>query len=240
MKKIISGLLGVFVLALVGAGVLALRVNEEGPVALTDEQPNVGNETLVIAFGDSLTAGYGVPLGESYPVILERTLRARGYAIRVVNAGVSGETTAGARERASFIRAQGPSVVLLGIGGNDALRSLPMRNVEENLRAILSVLTSGGDTAPAVLLLRMQAPQNAGIEYKEEFDALYPKLAREYHATLVPFLTEEVFRDRRYLLDDGIHPTADGYALLVEKYLAPALISHLERRGMVAGPNGTE
>lgn len=231
MKKTTKIILGVLVLA-VCAGALLYRfgtgAGERAPVP-EEPQPYTGDETLVVAFGDSLTAGYGLPLAESYPAILERTLRAQGYAVRVVNAGVSGETTAGARERAAFIRNQKPAFVLLGIGGNDALRFLPLANTRENLEEIFATLTEGED-APQVLLLRMQAPENAGAEYKQAFDALYPDLSERYDVFLVPFLTEEVFRNPEYLLDDGIHPNKEGYTLLVNTYLAPALTPLLPAR----------
>ncbi len=231
MKRTTKLILFALALVLLAGGVLyrlGVGVGGVRPTPYDETGSHTGDETLIVAFGDSLTAGYGLPLAESYPAILERTLQARGYAVRVINAGISGETTAGARERAAFIRSQSPDLVLLGIGGNDALRFLPIANTRENLQEILATLTTGED-APQVLLLQMQAPQNAGVEYKKTFDALYPELAERYGVPLVPFLSEEVFRDRRYLLEDGIHPNAEGYAFLVNTYIAPALASLLPK-----------
>ncbi len=187
------------------------------------EQSEQRAEVRIVAFGDSLTAGFGLPLAESYPAILERTLHELGHSVEVVNAGVSGETTAGARERAQFIRdRQNADIVLLGIGGNDALRSLPVSEARANITHILTTLTSGED-APQVLLLQIQAPQNAGVAYKEAFDALYPDLAREFDIPLVPFVVLEVVRDSAFMLPDGIHPNSAGYEFLVHEYIAPAV-----------------
>ncbi len=184
-------------------------------------------EVLIIAFGDSLTAGYGLPLYESYPAQLDEVLSSRGYEVNVVNAGVSGETTRGNRERASFVRAQNPSIVLLGIGGNDALRFLPLSETEINIRATIEILQSG-ENAPKVILLRMQSPLNQGTIYKRDFDLLYETLAREYTIPLVPFITEEVFLDPALKLADGIHFNKDGYARIVNEYILDSVIAFLE------------
>lgn len=224
MKKTISIVVALIVL---GAGSVLWRVYTTPPDTPPKPAPSTeDSDALIIAFGDSLTAGYGLPIRESYPAILETSLRSAGASVRVVNAGISGETTAGARERATFIRAQNPDVVLLGIGANDALRFLALTDTEQNMRAILDALTTG-ENAPTVLLLRMRAPSNAGGAYQATFDALYPTLAEEYAVELVPFLEEEVFRNPAYLQSDGIHPTAEGYTYLVETYLRDAVLEVL-------------
>ena len=173
MHKVFIIIAGVIALTIVGA-VLFIR-SSETPAEETSTPrviPEPSFDYTIIGFGDSLTAGYGLPLTESYPAQLEQRLREAGYAVRVINAGVSGETTRGNRERATFIRTQNPDIVLLGIGGNDALRFLPLAETEINLRAILEILSQGPD-APHIVLLQMQAPLNAGPEYKKEFDVLY-------------------------------------------------------------------
>ncbi len=184
------------------------------------------SETLIIAFGDSLTAGYDLPERESYPAQLEARLKAAGKDIRVVNAGVSGETTRGNAERAAFIRSQNPDIVLLGIGGNDALRLLPIEETKKNLATTLRTLTEG-ENPPVVFLLRMQAPLNAGLGYKRSFDAIYDELADEFSIPLVPFLTTEIFLNQDLKLRDGIHLNAAGYARVVDEYLVPPLLELL-------------
>jgi acyl-CoA thioesterase-1 len=174
----------------------------------------------VIAFGDSLTAGYGVAQYEAYPAILETMLRDAEYSVSVINAGVSGETSRGNLERASFIRGQNPDVVILGIGGNDALRGLPPSETEKNIMETIEVLKSG-ENPPQILLLRMQAPLNAGTTYKRAFDALYETIAEKKGVALVPFLTEDIFFDPENKLPDGIHYNVRGYTKVVETYLFP-------------------
>lgn len=182
----------------------------------------------IIAFGDSLTAGYGLPVGESYPAQLEKMLGARGWSVRVINAGVSGETTRGNLERAEFIRSQNPDIVLLGIGGNDALRALPLPETKKNIAQTIETLRSGGDP-PVVILLTMQAPLTAGLSYKKDFDNLYAELAGTYNLPLAPFITAEVFLDASKKLPDGIHLNKDGYEIVSQQYILPVVEEVLRR-----------
>jgi len=181
----------------------------------------------IIAFGDSLTAGYGVQLSEAYPAQLERALREQGYDVSVINSGVSGETTRGNVERASFIRAQNPDIVILGTGGNDALRSLPVENTRDNITATVDILLDG-EQAPQVFLLKMQAPLNAGETYKQNFDSIYEEIANRKNLVPVPFLTESIFFDESNKLPDGIHYNGQGYQKVIETHLLPAVIDELE------------
>lgn len=176
----------------------------------------------IIAFGDSLTAGYGVSQAEAYPAQLEVALREKGYSVSVINSGVSGETTRGNLERAKFIRSQGPNIVILGIGGNDALRSLPLEETEKNIRGTVEILQSG-ERPPHVLLLQMQAPLNSGREYKQQFDALYETIAIDNELVLVPFITKEIFLNPENKLPDGIHYNRAGYQKVIEQHLLPNL-----------------
>jgi acyl-CoA thioesterase-1 len=199
-------------------------------VAATGETPVATSpDYTIIAVGDSLTAGYGLPAAEAYPAELESRLRAAGISVRIINAGVSGETTRGARERAEFIRRQNPDLVLLGSGGNDALRFIPITETEDNLRSILTTLTSG-DTPPTVIVLTMQAPLNAGQEYKARFDALYQILGSEFMITTAPFITPTVFGNPELLLPDGIHPNQAGYDRIVTDYLFEPVRAALSAR----------
>lgn len=174
-----------------------------------------GPERRILAFGDSLFAGYGLAEQQGYPEKLETALRDAGIDARVVDAGVSGDTTASGRQRLAFtLDAQEatPDLVLLELGGNDMLRGLPPEQTRANLEAMLAELQRRGIP---VLLMGMRAPPNYGTEYQRAFDAIYPELAEEYGATLVPFWLEAIYRDPAMFQDDRVHPTAAGIDRLV-------------------------
>jgi acyl-CoA thioesterase I len=178
---------------------------------------------LVVFLGDSLTAGLGLAADQAYPSLLERELRDDGLAVRVINAGVSGDTTAGGLRRLRWLLAQRPAVVVVGLGGNDGLRGQPVAEIERNLRAILTQAQQAG---AAVLLLGMQIPPNYGPDYANAFAAVYPRLARELRVPLVPFLLAGVGGIADLNQADGIHPTADGQAKVaanVKPYLEELL-----------------
>ena len=179
-------------------------------------------DVTIISFGDSLTAGYNLPAQESYPALLEERLTAKGYSVKVVNSGVSGETSRGNLERAQFIRSQNPTIVLLGTGGNDALRSLPVTETKSNIEKTIRILQSG-ESPPKVILLAMQSPLNSGVAYKQSFDAIYGSVADAFDIPLVPFITEEIFLDEANLLPDGIHLNKGGYGKVVDQHILPAV-----------------
>ncbi len=200
-----------------------LATNEEPQSVGTNTAPvRPGSEFTIIAFGDSLTAGLGLPVSESYPAQLELALNTAGYPVTVINSGVSGETTRGNLERAEFIRKQNPDVVLLGIGGNDALRALDLTETRKNIEATVTTLKAG-ENPPVVVLLQMQAPLNGGLSYKREFDALYEEIADAHDLVLVPFITAEVFLKAGNKLPDGIHLNAIGYKQVIDLYLLEAV-----------------
>jgi acyl-CoA thioesterase I len=179
------------------------------------EVPVMGREKRILALGDSLFAGYGVKRGESYPAKLEAALRARGINARIANAGVSGDTTAGGRERLDFtLKSQPapPALVVISLGGNDMLRGLPPEQSSANLDAILADLDKR--RIPAVLM-GMLAPPNMGAEYRARFDAIYPALAKKHGAALVPFFLEPVMDRPDLVQADHIHPTAVGIEAMV-------------------------
>jgi len=182
----------------------------------------------IIAFGDSLTAGYGLPVSEGYPAQLEASLRKQGKSVSVINAGVSGETSRGNLERAPFIRSQNPDIVLLGIGGNDALRALPIADTIQNLTETVTIL-KGGENPPIVILLQMQSPLNAGFAYKRDFDNMYEQIAAEHNLVLVPFITTEIFLKPENLLADRIHLNKTGYATVVDSYLLGPVMDVIEK-----------
>ncbi len=182
------------------------------------ENSNTGSSYTIVAFGDSLTAGYGLPLYESYPYQLEEKLKAKGLDIKVINAGVSGETSKGNNERANFIKEQNPDMVIWGIGGNDALRALPVKDMKSNMESTIQILQSA-ESKPKILMLEMQSPLNAGFKYKKEFDAVYRDLSKKYDLPLVPFLMASVFLNPDLMLEDRIHPNKAGYAKLIDDNL---------------------
>lgn len=230
MKIIISSILIVCAGALVWYFLSMPKTTVPSTQTVQNPVPESPTTIKIVAFGDSLTAGFGLPLNESYPAQLEQRLRERGYDVTVINSGVSGETTAGNTNRANFIRAQNPDIVILGTGGNDALRFLPVEQAYLNIQSTLTTLLSG-DTPPQVLLLSIQAPSNAGAQYKESFDALYPRLSSEFSISLVPFIVPEVALNPQRLQSDGIHPTKEGYEILVNTYILPAMKQSLLSTG---------
>jgi acyl-CoA thioesterase-1 len=198
-------------------GAPAARADAEGPAPI----PVMGPERRIIAFGDSLFAGYGLDPSQSYPARLEAALRARGINARITNAGVSGDTTAAGLQRLAFtLDAQGarPDLFILELGGNDLLRGLSPEETRANLAKMLGILKERGIP---VLLMGMRAPPNYGPEYQARFDAIYRDLAREHGAALIPFWLESIYREPELFQADRIHPTAEGIEKLVAATLAP-------------------
>ena len=187
----------------------------EGPPPIEQDLPVIGPERVLLAFGDSLFAGYQLAEHEGYPEKLEVALRTRGINARVIDAGVSGDTTAAARQRIAYVLDNleaPPHLAMVELGGNDLLRGITPDQTRENLTAILDELKARNIP---ILLMGMRAPPNMGPEYQAEFDALYPALARQYDAALVPFFLEPVVGRPDLNLEDRIHPTAEGIDLIV-------------------------
>lgn len=170
-----------------------------------------------MAFGDSLFAGYGLPPQDGIAGQLERRLRADGHDVRIVNGAVSGDTTADGLARLDWSLADKPDLVLLELGGNDALRGLDPDRAAANLDQMLARLR---DARIPVILIGMKAPRNLGSAYDAKFDAIYPALAAKYGVPLYPFILDGVALDPALNQPDGIHPNAAGVALIVGK-LAP-------------------
>lgn len=168
----------------------------------------------IVAFGNSLTAGLGVAQEESYPAQLQRKLEEAGYSYRVVNAGVSGETTAGGLRRVAWVLNSKPSIVILELGGNDGLRGLGLPETKANLERIIQQLQQASVT---VLLAGMKLPPNYGKDYTAGFEELYRSLAQQYHLALIPFFLDGVAGSPSLNQADGIHPTGEGYRLVVEQ-----------------------
>ena len=174
-----------------------------------------GEEVRILAFGNSLFAGYNLAENEGYPERLEQALRKDGVNARVIDAGVSGDTSAAGRQRLGFVldrQADKPDLVLLELGGNDLLRGIEPTDTRANFVAMLDELQMRGIP---VLLMGMRAPPNYGPEYQGDFDAIYGDLARKYDVALVPFWLESIYQSPELFQDDRIHPTAEGIDALV-------------------------
>lgn len=179
--------------------------------------------TKIVAFGDSLTAGYGLKQEEAFPAQLEKKLKEQGLNVTVINAGISGDTTAGGKARLTWVLQSAPDMVIVELGANDALRGLPPSEAYNNLDAILRVLT---DKKIKTLLTGMKAPPNLGLSYNQEFNAIYSKLAKKYDVPLYPFFLEKVAGNPALNLADGMHPTAEGIAVIVEN-ITPHIVTLL-------------
>ncbi|MFQ3622752.1 MAG: arylesterase [Acetobacteraceae bacterium] len=175
-----------------------------------------GREIRILALGDSLTAGYGLARAEGFVAQLEAALRARGVRARVLDAGVSGDTTAGGRARLDWALADRPDVAIVALGGNDGLRAIDPAATHANLDAILRRLKERN--VPA-LLAGMLAPPNLGAEYGEAFREAFARLAREHDVVFYPFFLDGVAADPALNQPDGIHPNARGVAVMVERIL---------------------
>lgn len=203
--------------------------------SIPDEEsdtPPVANEPaepVIVALGDSLTAGLGVGLEKSYPALLQEKLEGAGYAFRVVNAGVSGETSSGTLSRLDWILSQGPEVVILEIGANDGLRGIDTTLVENNIGKIIQRLQENGIVT---VLAGMKMVRNLGDTYSDKFDAIFPRLADKYDVIFMPFFLKDIASESALNQGDGIHPNEQGYRIITENiypYVVQA-IKKLEKR----------
>jgi acyl-CoA thioesterase-1 len=212
-------------LLLAAAVPLAARTSDQKPIASArTEGP------LVVFLGDSLTAGLGVDEDQAYPALVADRLAAAGHPVRVLNAGVSGDTTAGGLRRLEWLLAQHPRVVVVSLGATDGLRGLPIEESEANLRRIV---TRAREAACDVLLLGMMVPPNYGPDYATQFKAMFPRIAKDLDVPLVPFLLEGVGGRAELNQADGMHPTPAGHRIMADT-VYPALekiVAGVERRG---------
>ena len=182
-------------------------------------------ERVVVALGDSLTAGLGVAAEEAWPALVDARLRREGYPYRVVNAGVSGDTTAGGLRRVDWVLRSRPEVAVVALGANDGLRGLGTEAMEANLLAIVDRLRAGG---VRVLVVGMEVPPNYGAAYARAFRGVFVDVARRTGAALMPFLLDGVAADPRLNQADGIHPNAAGHRAIAER-IWPHLVLLLDR-----------
>ena len=182
---------------------------------LMADSANAAQKRLLL-FGDSLTAGYGLPESDGFAAQLQRALDARGHSVEVINAGVSGDTSAGGLARLAWSMASNPTHALVELGANDALRGLPPDAMEENLDAII---TGMKDKGTKVLLAGMVAPRNLGPEYQEAFEGAFDRLAEKHGIPLYPFFLEGLPGQNDFIQADGLHPNAAGVAVIVENIM---------------------
>ena len=178
---------------------------------------------VIVAFGDSLTAGYGLDRGQDYPALLQQELLRRGLDYRVVNEGVSGDTTSAALNRVDLALARDPQLVILELGGNDGLRGLPLDAMEANLRRMIERFRQ---VDVEVVLAGMRLPPNFGPRYVTAFEGVYEKLAKEEGVALAPFLLQNVALDPALMQDDAIHPNEAGTRRVAQEladFLEPIL-----------------
>ena len=175
----------------------------------------------IVIFGDSLSAGFGLDPGQSYPDHLQELLDSKGYAYRVVNQGLSGDTTSGGLARVDQCIAEKPVIALVELGGNDGLRGTPVAITRKNLESIIEKIQGSG---AQVVLAGITLPRNYGDDYIREFDRIYPELSKKYHAPLIPFLLEGLASPSGMvpgmIQTDGIHPTAKGTPIIARTVLA--------------------
>lgn len=199
-------------------GVLGLVVIAAGMLlaaALHGNQAAAG-APVIVAFGDSLIAGFGLPQNEAFPAQLENALKARGQEVTVVNAGVSGDTAAAGLARLDWALPDDASAVIIELGANDALQGLDPAATRATLEKMITDIKARG---LPILLAGMEAPRNMGEQYVNQFRALYEDLAKRYDLVFYPFFLDGVALDDKYLLGDGLHPNAQGVARIVEGIL---------------------
>lgn len=205
----------------------APQASEKPPEAATPPVPEAPADPrpVIVAFGDSLSAGYGVDPGLSFPDFVQKALDEKGLKFRVVNQGISGDTTSGGVARTSEAIRLKPAVVILELGGNDGLRGLPLTATRANLTEMTEAFQAAG---ARVILAGITLPRNYGPDYIREFESIYKDLARQKRLTLIPFLLDGVVLNKDLMQGDGIHPTVEGnkrVAKTVMRYLEPVLKS---------------
>ncbi len=179
----------------------------------------------IVFFGNSITAGYQLDMDQAFPAIIQQWLDSLGYNYRVVNAGLSGETTASGRNRIEWVLRTVPDIFVLELGANDGLRGLPLEETPKNLQAIVDAVVNKNPDVK-IIITGMEVPPNLGQEYTKDFRNIFPAIAEKNDAILIPFLLEGVAGDPELNLSDGIHPNPEGHILLAQtvwKYLLPLL-----------------
>jgi len=208
-------------------------VEEENPPAMSASAPDRSALPKIVAFGDSLTAGFGIGLDEAYPAVLQKLLDDEGYAYEVVNAGVSGDTSAGGVRRLDWVLdGRDVEVLILALGANDGLRGLPPAEMKKNLADVIERAKARGIR---VLLAGFEAPPDSRDRYLQEFVSVFPELAREHEVLLLPSLLQDVAGVSELVQEDGKHPNVKGARVLAENVFR-ALEPFLFRPGVSSAP----
>ncbi len=176
-------------------------------------QGDAVSQIIVVALGDSITEGYGVPQSSSYPSLLEGKLKSAGRNVKVVNAGTSGSTSASGPSRMRFLLKTKPAWVIIALGGNDGLRGLQPDEMRKNLAQTIKIAKDGG---VKVLLAGMKAPPNLGPQYSKNFEAAFKELSKDKNIRFVPFLLDRVAGEAKYNQNDGIHPNEEGHKIIAD------------------------
>ncbi len=207
-----------FIFACAALAICACSKPHETPNESTNAPPTSAptiaqdNRPIIAIFGDSIAAGYGVPVGKSFPDDLQKLLDAKQLAYRVANLGISGDTTAEGVARIDSATSLHPKIVVVELGGNDGLRGMPLSDTRANLDQMIAAFQKSG---AKVVLAGMTLPPNYGPDYIRDFEKIYRDLAAKYHVTLIPFLMSDIItKDLRYIQHDGIHPTAAGAEII--------------------------
>lgn len=187
------------------------------------------NEVKIVAFGDSLTAGYGLDENDSYPSILARKLKSAGYNCQMINSGVSSETSSGALSRIDWVLGLDPDIVILETGANDGLRGLEPAMVKRNIRNIIVRLK---DVEVDIVLVGMKMTWNLGPVYVKKFNDIYPELAAEFDIIFMPFFLEDVAMKSKLTISDGLHPNGDGYKIIADNIYPYVLEAVLKRQNL--------
>jgi acyl-CoA thioesterase I len=183
------------------------------------------SKKVILFFGDSLTAGYGLSVEEAFPALVEQKFVANGRKTKVINAGLSGETTAGGLSRIDWVLRQPVDIFVLELGANDGLRGLPLDQTQKNLQAIIDKVKAKNPKVK-VVVAGMMVPPNLGPDYSSRFNKIFPEIAKKNNATLIPFLLQDVAGDEKLNLADGIHPNVKGHKIVAEnvyKVITPLL-----------------
>jgi acyl-CoA thioesterase-1 len=207
VRELLSALLKLLILTV---WFVTSLIGHHSNVVADEDRPRI------VAFGDSLTAGLGVAAEQAYPARLQRRLEEQGLRYRVINAGVSGDTTAGGLRRVDWVLKSRPDFVILELGANDGLRGLNLEQTKANLERIIQRCQQASVT---VILAGMKLPPNYGREYTKGFEAIYPALAKQYRLTLIPFFLDGVAGSASLNQADGIHPTSEGYRIIADKVM---------------------
>lgn len=202
-----------------------VQTTQSGQTTTSTEQQQA--PLTILALGDSLTEGLGVDNDDNYPAQLEARLKELGYKdVKVVNSGLSGETSTGLVNRLDWVLQTKPDITILTVGANDAIRGIDVATVEANIRTAVKRLQDGGSE---VILGGMQIYDNLGSDYVESFAAIYPRVAKDMNVTLIPFFLDGVGGDPKLNQADAIHPTKEGYTIIVNDNILPILQPELEK-----------